>query len=131
MHRCYYKNYRFIGVMFWAFPYLLWQTFGHISGFFVGALVAVTLTIMLNSMIRGTGRQPLRASQQQPLLTMTEQQPHQASPYQQPEPYQRGYRAEPEPYRGTQQPYRAEELQPQYEDMLVQYPQEMPPMQQS
>ncbi|MEO7022263.1 MAG: hypothetical protein ABI234_19100, partial [Ktedonobacteraceae bacterium] len=46
------RNYHIISVMFWAFPYLLWQAFGHISGFFVGVLLAVILTTMFNGLFR-------------------------------------------------------------------------------
>ena len=45
------RNYRIISVMFWAFPYLIWQAFGHWSGFVVGVIVAVFLTVMLNDLV--------------------------------------------------------------------------------
>ncbi len=119
------RNFRFISVMFWAFPYLLWQTFGHISGFFVGLLLAVILTAMFNNLFRqsnwNTSQQPVRI----------EEQPQ---PYQQPyqwdaEPYQYGYRAQTEPHREDQQPHQVSESQTPYEEMQVEYP-EMPPMEQ-
>lgn len=50
MYRHQYRNYRIIGVMLWSFPYLLWQTFGNISGFFIGVILAVILTQMLNDL---------------------------------------------------------------------------------
>jgi len=128
MHRCHYKNYRFIGVMFWAFPYLLWQTFGHISGFFVGLLLAVILTAMFNNLFRqnnwNTSRQPVR--------TIEPQRQYQEEYQWDAEPYQRGYRAESEPYRGEQldQPKEQQpQQQAQYDEMQVQYP-EIPPMEQ-
>ncbi|MGH2496885.1 MAG: hypothetical protein ACRDIV_19450 [Ktedonobacteraceae bacterium] len=127
MHSCRSKNYRFISIMFWAFPYLLWQTFGHISGFFVGLLLAVILTAMFNNLFRqknwNTSRQPVQIDEQQ--QRYQEQQEYQWDV----EPYQRGYRAESEPYRGEQQPYQASEQQTQHEEMQVEYP-EMPPMEQ-
>lgn len=49
------RNYRIISVMFWSFPYLLWQAFGHWSGFIVGVIVAVILTAMLNGLFRERG----------------------------------------------------------------------------
>ncbi|HEU0001425.1 MAG TPA: hypothetical protein VFQ36_11025 [Ktedonobacteraceae bacterium] len=125
MHSCRYRNYRFISVMFWAFPYLLWQTFGHISGFFVGLLLAVILTAMFNNLSRqnnwNRNQQPVRTIESQPL--------HQEEYQWDAEPYQRGYRAEPEPYRAEQQPYQTGEQQTQHEEMQVEYP-EMPPMEQ-
>ncbi|MBV9229682.1 MAG: hypothetical protein JOZ18_10250 [Chloroflexi bacterium] len=42
------RNYRIISVMLWSFPYLLWQVFGHWSGFLVGVLVSLILTVMLD-----------------------------------------------------------------------------------
>ena len=124
MHSCRYKNYRFISVMFWVFPYLLWQTFGHISGFFVGLLLAVILTAMFNNLFRqnnwNTNQQPVRTIEPQPLR----QEEYQWDA----EPYQRGYRVEPEPYRGEQLD-QLKEQQPQHEEMQVEYP-EMPPMEQ-
>ena len=126
MHRCYGKNYRFISVMFWAFPYLLWQAFGNISGFVVGVILAVVLTAMLNNLFRtGNWNVPQYRSQQPARIA----EPHR-NDYQM-EPYQRGYQAQTGQYRGDQQPYQAQEIQPQYEEMQVQYPQEMPPMEQS
>ena len=48
------RNYRIMSVMFWSFPYLLWQAFGHWSGFLVGVIVAVILTTMLNDLFCGS-----------------------------------------------------------------------------
>ncbi|HZO71585.1 MAG TPA: hypothetical protein VFB60_05240 [Ktedonobacteraceae bacterium] len=48
-HHC--RNYHIIRVMLWSFPYLLWQAFGHWSGFFVGVIVAVILTAMLDDLL--------------------------------------------------------------------------------
>ena len=50
MYHHFNRNYRIISVMFWAFPYLLWQAFGHWSGFFIGVIVAIILTAMLNDL---------------------------------------------------------------------------------
>ena len=125
MHRCHYRNYRFIGVMFWAFPYLLWQTFGHISGFFVGLLLAVILTAMFNNLFRQNNWNTSR----QPVPTIEPQRQYQEEYQWDAEPYQHGYRAQSEPYRGEQQPYQASEQQTQREEMQVEYP-EMPPMEQ-
>ena len=50
MYHNLFRNYRIISVMFWAFPYLLWQAFGHWSGFVVGVIVAIMLTVMLNDL---------------------------------------------------------------------------------
>ena len=44
------RNYWIIHVMLWSFPYLLWQAFGHWSGFLVGLIVSVILTAMFNSL---------------------------------------------------------------------------------
>ncbi len=44
------RNYHIIRVMFWSFPYLLWQAFGHWSGFLAGVIVAVMLTAMLDDL---------------------------------------------------------------------------------
>lgn len=125
MHRCQYRNFRFIGVMFWAFPYLLWQAFGHFSGFFVGLVLAIILTLMLNNLLR-QGNWNMR---QQPVRIDEQQRPYQEEYRWDTEPYQRGYRAETEPYHGEEQPYQPERHQPQYDEMQVQYP-EMPPMEQ-
>ena len=125
MYRRHYRHYRFIGVMFWVLPYLLWQAFGHFSGLFVGLLLAVILTLMLNGLFRqrnwNMSQQPVR---------IDEQQPHYQAEYGwDPEPYQHGYRAETEPHRAEQQPHQANEQQTPYEEMQVDYP-EMPPMEQ-
>ena len=125
MHRHHYRNFRFIGVMFWAFPYLLWQSFGHISGFFVGLLLAIILTAMFNNLFRqnnwNTNRQPVRINEPQ--------RQYQEEYHEEAGPYQRGYRAEPEPYRRIEQPSQTSEQQTPYEEMQVEYP-EMPPMEQ-
>lgn len=117
-------NYRFIGVMFWAFPYLLWQAFGHISGFFVGVALAVILTAMFNNLFRRNNWNATSTATQQQ-LQKAEPQPQYDEEYR---PYQSGYRAEGEQYREEQSMYRAEQLQPQYEEMQISYPQEMPPI---
>src|SRR5215469_15519315 len=87
-------HYRIIRVLFWAFPYLLWQAFGHWSGFLVGVITAVMLTAMFNGLFRvggwNTGSSAGRRSFQ-----IAEPQPR----GQEAEPYQRGYRAEAEPHR--------------------------------
>jgi len=118
------RNYRIISIMFWAFPYLLWQAFGHISGFFVGLALAVTLTLMFNSLLRADHRQasssPDQSSSQASGLRQWEKSEI--------EPYQRGYQAQL--YRTEQPVYQAEESPSQYEEMQVPYPQEMPPMEQ-
>lgn len=107
------RNYHIIRVMFWSFPYLLWQAFGHWSGFLVGVIVAVILTMMFNSLFRA-GNWDMASSQ------AAESQ----AQHQEVEAYQRGYRAKAEPYA-----HLTGELQPQYEEMQVLYPQEeMPPM---
>src|SRR5690349_7783369 len=113
------RNYRIIRVMFWAFPYLLWQAFGHWSGFVVGVIVAVTLTAMLQNLIHANGLRATSATRQQSFQT-TEPQPQ----HQEAEEYQRGYRAEVKPYRPGPHLYGSGELQPQYEEMQVLYPQE-------
>ena len=118
------RNYRIIRVMLWAFPYLLWQAFGHWSGFFVGVIVAVVLTAMLTSLIHTSEENANFATRQQ-AFQATEPQPQ----YQEAEVYQHGYRAETEPYRAEPCLYLTGKLQPQYEEMQVFYPQEiMPPM---
>lgn len=119
-------NYRFISVMFWAFPYLLWQVFGNVSGFAVGVVLAAVLTVMFNSLFQ-RGRE-MRASVDQQSVRVPERQSRlQEEVYQ---PYQSGYQGEMEPYRGEQAPLPMEQLQPQYEEMQVPYPQEMPPLEQ-
>ena len=120
------RNYRIISVMFWAFPYLLWQAFGHISGFFVGLVLAVILTTMFNSLLRADHRQAPSSSDQSSSQTSGSRQWEEARG--EIEPYQRGYRAQS--YRTEQPMYQAEESPSQYEEMQVQYPQEMPPMEQ-
>ena len=114
------KSYRCISIMFWAFPYLLLQAFGNISGFFVGVILAVVLTLMLNSLLRSR-------EQSTPLSTVQQSQPLQETER---EPYQRGYRAEKGASHSQPKIYQAQEMQPQYEEMQVPYPQELPPMEQ-
>ena len=124
MYRHRYRNFRFIGIMFWAFPYLLYQAFGHFSGFFVGLLLAVILTLMLNNLFRQSNwnmsRQPVQINEQP--------QRYQQQYLWDAEPYQRGYRAQPMPTREEQQPHQTNEPTP-YEERQVDYP-EMPPMEQ-
>lgn len=122
--RHYSRKFRVIGIMFWAFPYLLWQAFGHISGFFVGVALAVILTWMLYGLFRQESDiapyarpQPLRAVEWAP-----KEQREEAKLY------QRGYRGSMEVDHGEQQSYQAKKLQPQYEEMQVLYPQEIPPL---
>lgn len=43
-------KYRIVGVMLWSFPYLLWQAFGHWSGFLVGLILSIILTFMLRDL---------------------------------------------------------------------------------
>jgi hypothetical protein len=123
MHRSHYRNFRLIGVMFWAFPYLLWQTFGHISGLFVGILLAVFLTMMMNNLFRQNNANII----QQPIPTTEPQQLYPQEYQWNAEPYQSGYRAEP--YHEKQQPNQPEKQQPPYDEIQVQYP-EIPPMEQ-
>lgn len=125
MHHRHYRNFRFIGIMFWAFPYLLWQAFGHFSGFFVGLLLAVILTMMLNNLFRQSNWN----TSQQPVQIETRPQRYQQAYQWDAEPYQRGYRAEIQPPREEQQPHQMSEQQTPYEEMQVEYP-EMPPMEQ-
>lgn len=121
------RNARIIGVMFWAFPYLLWQAFGHWSGFVVGVMIAVTLTIMLNSIL-SPGRWRTASPVQRASFQSAEPYTRAAEG----EAYQQGYRAQDQPSGTGSHLYRAEELHPQYEEMLVLYPQEetMPSMRQ-
>jgi hypothetical protein len=115
-------NYHIIRVMFWSFPYLLWQAFGYWSGFLVGVLVAVMLTHMLNDLFY-TDNWNTASSNRRRSLQTAEPQPGRQ------EAYQCGYREEAEPYRTSPHPYQMGELHPQYEEMQVLYPQEeMPPM---
>jgi hypothetical protein len=120
------KSYRIISIMFWAFPYLLWQTFGHWSGFVVGLIIAVVLTAMFNGLIN--------ANVQGATSTAKSHASQAAEPQSQEQEegaYQRGYRAKVEPYRAESASYSMGELQPQYEEMQLSYPQEtMPPMEQ-
>lgn len=108
------RNYRIIRVMFWAFPYLLWQAFGHWSGFVVGVIVAVMLTTMFNNLFYAGSAAHQQAAEPQPRLQEMEE-------------YQRGYRAEARPDYAEPDLYPAREPQPQYEEMQVSYP-EMPPV---
>ena len=124
MYRRRYRNFRFIGVMFWAVPYLLGQTFGHISGFFVGLLLAIILTAMCNNLFRqsnwNASQQPIRINEQPQRYQQDDQWDEQ--------PYQYGYRAQTIPDR-EEQPHQVNEVQTPYEEMQVDYP-EMPPMEQ-
>ena len=115
------RNYLVIRVMLWSFPSLLWQAFGHWSGFLVGVIVAVTLTVMLNGLLR-VGAAP--SARQQPLQRSEPQPQDQEEDRKDFEPYQRGYRAEEEPYRARPQSDQTGMLQPEYEEMQVLYPQE-------
>lgn len=121
------RNYHIISVMFWAFPYLLWQAFGHISGFFVGVLLAVILTTMFNGLFRVGNWNTASSAERQSLQTAEPQPQQQEEHRREAEPYQHGYRAKIEMLR---EKYQRGEHQPQYEEMLVLYPQEMPPMKQ-
>lgn len=127
MYRCRNRNFRFISIMFWAFPYLLLQAFGHWSGFFVGLLLAVILTAMMNNLFRQSN---WNMNQQQPVQIHEQPQPYQQEyRWGDMEPYQRGYRAEMQQPREEQQPHQTSEPQTPYEEMQVEYP-EMPPMEQ-
>lgn len=120
------RNYRIISVMFWAFPYLLWQAFGHWSGFLVGVIVAVVLTAMFHSLFLAGKQNTDVAERQHPSQTAETQK--QAVYREVAEPYQRGYRGEASSYHVESQ---AEAFHVQYEEMLVPYPEEvMPPMEQ-
>ncbi|HET8846492.1 MAG TPA: hypothetical protein VFN35_33825 [Ktedonobacteraceae bacterium] len=138
MRRHPYRNLRIIWIMLWAFPYLIWQGFGHFHGFFIWLLLALALLVILRSLFRTNNHQTIPALSQQPQTTIGEQQYYSSLEKDQWEalPYQRGYRADTEFDRASASPYQRGEHQPQYEDMLVQYPQEMPsqempPMEQS
>ena len=63
------RNYRIISVMFWSFPYLLWQAFGHWSGFFIGVIVAIILTALLDDLFRGDNWNTDYSMRQQSLQT--------------------------------------------------------------
>ena len=107
------RNYRIISVMFWSFPYLLWQAFGNWSGFVVGVIVAVILTAMFNGLFRGNNWNMTSSVRRQSLQT-TEPQPRSLTEgRKEVEPYQRGYRAEEQPYRAEPQPYQTEAIPPQ------------------
>lgn len=112
------RNYCIVRVMLWSFPYLLWQVFGHWSGFLVGVLMSVMLTMMLNSLF-SEGRWKTVSSVSRQSLQM------EAPPRDQEGAYQRGYRVESS--RADPQVYLVEKLQPQYEEMQVPYPQEAMP----
>ncbi len=131
MHHHLSRNYRIIRVMFWSFPYLLWQAFGHWSGFLIGVIVAVVLTAMFNGLFRVDNWNIASSAGQQSLQRAKPQPRYQEEYRKEVEPYQRGYQAEEEPYRAAPQLYQVGDLQPQYEEMQVLYPQEvMPPMEQ-
>jgi hypothetical protein len=132
MHHHHYRNFRIIRVMFWSFPYLLWQTFGNISGFFVGVLLAVILTQMFNGLFRQGNWNSAPYTCYSPLQKAEPQLQHQEAYRKESEPYQDSYRAEMEPHRGEErQLYQARELQPEYEEMLVLYSQKIPPLEQT
>ena len=124
MYRRHYRNFRFIGILFWVLPYILWQSFGHFSGLFIGLLLSILLTLMLNGLFRSgnwnMSQQPVRINQPQPRY----QEEYQWDP----QPYQSGYRAQSDPY-PEEQPHQVSEVQPPHEEMQVEYP-EMPPMEQ-
>lgn len=127
MRRHFSKSYRIIGIMFWAFPYLLWRVFDNWSGFLVGLIIAVVLTTMFNGLFR-TANWHTAASEKQQSSQETERP---AQPGEEVEPYQRGYRGEEMPYHAETQADQAEAFQMQYEGMQVPYPEEvMPPMEQ-
>lgn len=126
MRRHFSRNYRIISVMFWAFPYLLWQAFGNWSGFVVGVIVPVALTAMFNSLFRTVNWHTAASEKQQ----SSQEAEAQARSDENVEPYQRGYRGEEMPYHAETQAD-AETLQTRYEEMQVPYPEEvMPPMEQ-
>ena len=107
--------------MFWAFPYLLWQAFGHWSGFLVGVIVAVVLTAMFNSLFhRGDWKVASTVLPQSFQTIESQPQRHEMGLY------QRGYQTEELYHAGTHL-YLVEERQSPYEKMQVSYP-EMPPM---
>lgn len=113
------SNYRIIHVMLWSFPYLLWRAFDHWSGFFIGVLVSIMLTALLSSLFSGDRWKT---------VTSTRQRSWQITPLprdEEAEVYQQGYRAETAFSHARLHLYlMEEELQSQYEDMLVPYPQE-------
>lgn len=119
-------NYRFISIMFWAFPYLLWQAFGNISGFGVGVLLAAILTVMFNNLVRRGNRNVVSTKQQ--TFQALESRPR--AQEEALRSYESGYQGEVRPYRGEQGIYQMEPFQPQYEEMQVPYPQELPPIEQ-
>ncbi|MBA2682568.1 MAG: hypothetical protein H0U76_29760 [Ktedonobacteraceae bacterium] len=126
-----YRNYRIISVLFWAFPYLLWQAFGHWSGFLAGVILALILTALLSGLFRVGNWNTASSAGRQSLQTAEPQPRYQQEDRKEAEPYQRGYRAEEERYRAGLQLYQAGAIQPQYEEMQVPYPQEArPPMEQ-
>ena len=127
-HRSLY--YTIIRVMLWAFPYLLWQAFGHWSGFFVGVLVSVILTAMFNSLIHMSNRRNVSSTAHLSSLQNEEQQ-SQEEYRKKVESYQRGYQAEEPPYSAKQEVFQTELAQPEYEEMQVSYPQDtLPPIEQ-
>lgn len=128
MRRHFSRNYRIISVMFWAFPYLLWQAFGNWSGFLVGVIVAAVLTAMFNSLFRSVNWHTAASEKQQ----SSQETELQTQSREEVEPYQRGYRGEEISYREETRADQAEALQTQYEEMQVPYPEEiMPPMRQN
>ena len=105
-------NYHVIRVMFWSFPYLLWQAFGHWSGFLVGVLVAVMLTAMLDDLFC-VDSLDTASSFRRRSLQAAELQPRR----QEAETYQCGCQVEAEPYRASRHPYQVGEFQHQDEEM--------------
>jgi hypothetical protein len=77
------RNYRIISVMFWSFPYLLWQAFGHWSGFLIGVIVAIILTALLDDLFCVDNWNTHSSMRQQSSQETEPQQRHQeAGPYQ-------------------------------------------------
>ena len=112
MYHHLFRNYRIISVMFWAFPYLLWQASGHWSGFVVGVIVAIILTVMLNDLFY-TGCSHSASSVGRRSFQRTKSQPRDESE---------------EQYCMAGDLSYAGELRSQHEEMQVVYPQEqMPP----
>ena len=119
-------NYGLIRVMFWAFPYLLWQAFGNPSGFVVGVIVALVLTTMFTNLLRRERTSPTPVVPPQQLSI---DEPHTSS-HEEYRPYTSGYQAETVTYHAEEPLYHVEKLQAQYEEMQISYPQEIPPMKQ-
>ena len=71
------RNYLIISVMFWSFPYLFWQAFGHWSGFFIGMIISVILTEMLKDFYHVEKSNTDCSMRHQSLQTSEPQQQHQ------------------------------------------------------